>query len=385
MKVLKKVVESGKENGAELTLLPEDKEDLFTLYNIINTDDEVIFKRMVSSKAGESNKKKTTDLMRLRLRVISSEFEPQHEFLRYKGITTEDALGRANVDVAVGKFFSFTVDFKYPFTLIKQDFNSYAAKLLNESCNVESRSDIAAVALQEGIAHICLLSSFSTILKNKIEISLPKKKRSVDALKFDEKTEKFYKAIYESMKRHYDFSKLKLIILCSPGFYAKTLLEKIMFYANEEQNKDLLSKKSNFLVAHCSTGYIQGISEVLKNPAYASKLQDAKNSKEAVVLDQFLQHLNNDDYKAWYGEEEVVKAAGLGAIDTLLITDSLLRADDVSTRKKCLALVSQVEQLGGNVFVFSSLHASGEELDKLTGLACILKYPMPDLDEEEEA
>ncbi|CAR30546.1 KLTH0H12474p [Lachancea thermotolerans CBS 6340] len=383
MKLISQVTGNGN-NPEQLTLLPQDKEDLFCLYNIINTDDEVIFKRMVTSKVDSTGKKKTTELIKLRLRIVSSEFEPQHEFLRYKGITTEDESGRANVDIPLGKYFSFTVDYKYSFTLLKYDYNNFVAKQLKEACNLESRSDIAAIVLQEGIAHICLLSSFSTILKNKIEYSLPKKKRGTDVAKFDEKVEKFYKATYESMKRHFDFAQLKVILLCSPGFYAKTLFDKILSYAQEEQNKTILANKSRFLVAHCSTGYLQGINEVLKNPAYGSRLQDAKNSKEALVMDEFLQHLNDDDFKAWYGEAEVTKASEMGAIDTLLVTDGLLRSDDLNMRKKCVGITQDVERAGGSVVVFSSLHSSGEELDRLTGLACILKFPIPDLDEFSE-
>ncbi|SCU98918.1 LADA_0H16160g1_1 [Lachancea dasiensis] len=384
MRIINQVAGNGN-NPEQITLLPQDKEDLFSLFNIINTDDEIIFKKMVTSKVDNLGKKKTSDLIRLRLRVISSEFEPQHEFLRYKGVTTEDDSGKANVDVPLGKYFSFTIDYKYPFTLMKHDYNSFVAKQIKDACSLESRSDIAAVVLQESIAHICLLSSFSTILKNKIEYSLPKKKRSTDIIKFDEKVEKFYKATYESMKRHFDFGKLKVIILCSPGFYAKSLYEKVIQYAQEEQNKDLLMQKSKFLVAHCSTGYLQGISEVLKNPAYSSRLQDAKNSEETLIMDSFLEHLNNDDFKAWYGEAEVTKASEMGAIDTLLITDSLLRANDIQLRRKSLALTEDVENAGGKVFVFSSLHSSGEELEKLTGVACILKFPIPDLDENSDS
>ncbi|CUS21023.1 LAQU0S02e04016g1_1 [Lachancea quebecensis] len=383
MKLINQITGNGN-NPEQLTLLPQDKEDLFCLYNIINTDDEVIFKRMVTSKVDASGKKKITELIKLRLKIVSSEFEPQHEFLRYKGITTEDESARANIDIPLGKYFSFTIDYKYPFTLLKYDYNHFVAKQLKEACNLESRSDIAAIVLQEGIAHICLLSSFSTILKNKIEYSLPKKKRGTDVVKFDDKVEKFYKATYESMKRHFDFGQLKVILLCSPGFYAKTLFDRIMSYAQEEQNKTILANKSRFLVAHCSTGYLQGINEVLKNPAYSSRLQDAKNSKEALVMDEFLQHLNDDDSKAWYGEAEIAKASEMGAIDTLLVTDGLLRSDNLNMRKKCVGITQDVERAGGSVVVFSSLHSSGEELDRLTGLACILKFPVPDLDEFSE-
>lgn len=382
MKLINKVEGSGTNEGTILTLLPQDKEDLFTLYNIINTDDEIIFKKKVTSKTEESGKKKTTQLEKLRIRVVSSEFEPQNEFLRYKGVTTEDDYSNANQDMPIGKFFSFTIDFQYPFTLIKSDYNSYVSNLIKEACNIEGRSDMAAVVLQEGIAHICLMNSFSTVLKHKVEYSIPKKKRATDIMKFDDKVEKFYKATYESMLRHFDFDSLKCIILCSPGFYAKTLYDKILNYARETKKKSVLSNSNKFLVAHCSTGYLQGIDEVLKNPAYKHKLEDVKNSKEVIIMDEFLDHLNKDDFKAWYGEQEITKAAELAAIDTLLISDSWMRSDDVKIRQKSLNLVKEVEQSGGKAYIFGSLHNIGEELDRLTGIACILKYPIPDLDED---
>lgn len=209
---------------------------------------------------------------------------------------------------------------------------------------------------------------------------MPKKKRTTDVLKFDEKTEKFYKAIYSAMKKDLNFDKLKTIILCSPGFYAKILMDKIFQYAEEEHNKKILDNKGMFFIAHCSTGYLQGINEVLKNPLYASKLQDTKYSKEIMVMDEFLLHLNKDDDKAWYGEKEVVKAAEYGAISYLLLTDKVLHSDNIAQREEYLKLMDSVESNGGKALVLSTLHSLGEELDQLTGIACILKYPLPDLD-----
>ena len=208
MRLINKVTGSHSGERAILTLQPQDKEDLFTLYNIINTDDEIIFKKKVTSKTEEGGKKKATQLEKLRIKVVSSEFEPQHEFLRYKGVTTEDDYSNANQDLPVGKFFSFTIDFSYPFTLIKDDYNSYVDNLVKQACNIEGRSDMAAVVLQEGISHICLINSFSTVLKHKIEYSIPKKKRGTDIMKFDDKVEKFYRATYASMVRPVSYTHL---------------------------------------------------------------------------------------------------------------------------------------------------------------------------------
>lgn len=382
MKLLNKSSSLKFKNGVSLQLQPEDKEDLFTLYQLIDQDDELIFKKRFTTTVDADKKKQTTDMLKLRIQVVSREFDMKDEFLRYKGSTVEDDTGNTNCNIAAGKFVSYTITYAYPFTLLKKNFDSYAKKLLDEACNPEAKADTAAVVLQEGVAHICILTASSTILKQKIEYSLPKKKTTTDIVKFDEKTEKFYKAIYTSMTKTYDFSKLKMIIICSPGFYAKTLYEKIMQYATQEQNRNILDNESMFLVAHSSTGYMQGITEVLKNPIYANKLQDTKYSREANIMDSFMKHLNEDDYKAWYGEQEVFKAAELGAIDELLITDLLARSPDLSQRKKYMDLMKSIESLGGRVIIFSTLHISGEELDRLTGIACILKYPIPDLDED---
>lgn len=386
MKLLKHLKPSNSSNEAHLTLIAQEKEDLFTLHQLIAKGDELIFKRKISVSSGkeDASKKKQQELKKLRIVVESEEFDMKEESLRYKGKTVRDDDIARSGDYPVGMFISITVDYTYPITIIKYDFDPYCQRLLKDATQPATRADTAAVALQEGIAHVCVMTSSSTILKQKIEYSLPKKKKATDVMKFDEKTQKFYKAIYESIKRNFDFDKLKIIILCSPGFYAKTLFDKIIQFAQEEQNKNLLNNKGKFLVAHCSTGYLQGITEVLKNPIYSSKLQDTKFSQEVLAIDRFLQHLNDDDDKAWYGEDEVFKAVDLGAVQTLLITDTLMRSDDVGQRKKFMALVQQVERSGGKVAVLSEMHSSGEELNKLTGVACILSYPIPDLDEDIE-
>jgi len=42
-----------------------------------------------------------------------------------------------------------------------------------------------------------------------------------------------------------------------------------------------------------------------------------------------------------------------------------------------------VRESGGTVYVFSALHVSGQQLGQVSGVAAILRYPLPDLDELE--
>ena len=70
----------------------------------------------------------------------------------------------------------------------------------------------------------------------------------------------------------------------------------------------------------------------------------------------------------------------MGAIDNLLVTDNLFKAADYAKRRAYVDLVNSVKEHGGNVFIFSSLHVSGEQLDKFTGVAATLRFPCPDME-----
>uniref|UniRef100_A0A8C9VLX5 Protein pelota homolog n=1 Tax=Scleropages formosus TaxID=113540 RepID=A0A8C9VLX5_SCLFO len=80
----------------------------------------------------------------------------------------------------------------------------------------------------------------------------------------------------------------------------------------------------------------------------------------------------------------VEKANEAMAIDILLISDELFRHQDVATRSRYVQLVDSVKDNGGTVRIFSSLHVSGEQLNQLSGVAAILRFPIADMSEPED-
>jgi protein pelota len=94
--------------------------------------------------------------------------------------------------------------------------------------------------------------------------------------------------------------------------------------------------------------------------------------------------LDTNPDKAYYGYFHVQKANDELAIDSLLISDELFRSSDVVTRKKYVSLVESVRDRGGTVYVFSTMHVSGQQLQQVSGVAAILRYPLPDLEELED-
>lgn len=166
-----------------------------------------------------------------------------------------------------------------------------------------------------------------------------------------------------------------------------------------------MENRPKFVLIHSSSGHKHSLNEVMQDPAIQAKLADTKAAREVQALDQFYNMLNNDPDRAFYGYKHVAMANEHGAIGTLLVTDELFRSADMATRKKYVALVESVRQMGGEVRVFSSMHVSGErkclrgrtlngviskavtwlvELNMLSGVAAILTFPLPDIDMEEE-
>lgn len=368
-------------------MLPEDKDDLWAIYNLIAKGDLVKIKTFRNIKKGKGKEStgsgsggvNVRKLLLLTLRVESIEYTPSDEVMRIKGRTTEQ-----NEDVPQGSYHTAELGLGQKVRLEKDEWDEIALDTIRNACSIEAKAEVGAVVLEEGVAHVCLLTENMTVLRNKVQKSIPKKRRG-DSSQHDNALRKFIETTAESTLRNLDIDRLKAVILVSPGTTAKLLYEKIIEIATKSHNKQLLHSRGKFIVAHSSTGYLQGLEEALKTPALQKKLSDTKFQRNIILFDEFSKLLNEDQGKAWYGEEEVEKAAAVpGAIKVLMITDSLFKNDDVSRRKHYIELVDKVKESGAEVAQFSSLHDTGEQLNQLTGIAVILNYPMPDLDEDDE-
>lgn len=63
--------------------------------------------------------------------------------------------------------------------------------------------------------------------------------------------------------------------------------------------------------------------------------------------------------------------------------DKLFRINNVAKRKKYADLVEGVREAGGEALLFSSMHVSGEQLNNLSGIAAVLRFPLPELEDQE--
>ncbi|KAK7423580.1 Translation factor pelota [Neonectria punicea] len=372
-----------------VSLLPEDPEDMWHAYNLILPGDIIhahaIRKVVSTSSTGSTASERVhTDLA---IKVKSTFFDPVISALRVSGTVAAE-----NPHVTLGSHHTLDLEVNRAFTLIKPDgWDSIASAALNESLSDDKDGAMAAVVMQEGLANICLITQFRTVLKIRVESVIPKKRDL--ASDQDAGMRRFFEKTLSTLLRTMDFSESRPLLLASPGFVATDFKQYIANQGRDKADKVLLAVAKQATVVHANSGHVHSLNEVLKSPEVLAKMKDMKFAREAQYVDQFFDMLKLDDGRAWYGASAVEKAVNDGAVGpgggVLLVNNSLFRSEDLATRKKYVALVEKVRSDGGDARVLSSDHESGQRLAMLGDIAALLNYPMLDLDddaeEEEEA
>ncbi|KAI1007278.1 hypothetical protein K3495_g948 [Podosphaera aphanis] len=382
MRLIKQNIE--RDGSGTATLFPEESEDMWHAYNLIATGDELrasAIRRVTTESATGSTSSHRVHIT-LSVVVRSIDFDPQVGQLHVNGQVTEE-----NQWVRVGAFHTLDLELRRNFTIAKKDgWDSVALEALKEAIKEEKEGTVPAIVMDEGMANICLITENRTILKQRVEVAVAKKRagRSAD---HDKGMVKFFDISLDALKRHFDITQPRPVLIASPGFIAAGFLKYILDDATRAGNKSILGNKKNFVVIHSSSGHLHSLNEVLKSPEVLARLKDTKYAKETQLMDKFLELLRKDNGKAWYGPSEVIKAVEQGAVGqgggTLLINHSLFRSQEIGERKKWVSLVDKVKENGGDARILSGDHESGKRLESLGGIAAILTYPLFDLDEDE--
>ncbi|KAG0419812.1 hypothetical protein HPB47_003859 [Ixodes persulcatus] len=151
MKLLHKYID--KDGSGNVTCVPEEAEDMWHAYNLMSEGDSLkastIRKVTTESATGStgSNRVRTT----LVIRIETIDFDTQACMLRVKGRNIVENHGDP-----VGHLLLLCPDL---------------------ACDPTQHADVAAVVMQEGLAHVCLVTSAMTLVRAKIDISIPRKRK----------------------------------------------------------------------------------------------------------------------------------------------------------------------------------------------------------------
>jgi protein pelota len=342
------------------------------------------------SDTGSSSSQRIT--LNLTINVTSTDFDVGSGQLHVAGKVAKD-----QEHVSIGQHHTLDLEVNRDFTLEKAaGWDSVALEQLSEACDRDRRAELWAVVLGEGVANICMITEHQTILRQHVEVGIPRKRKGrVDG--HNTGMGKFFSTLLDTLLRQIELAKPSTtstgktlpLLLASPGFVAQAFLQHMKAEATRTSNKPLLALIPTVIVAHASSAHVHALSDILSSPAITTKLNDAKFARETALMDKFTTLMRFDDGRAWYGPREVERAVDRGGVGRgggiLMINNNLFRAQSVKERQRWVKLVDRVRDVeGGEVRVFSSLHESGKRLEGLGNIAAILTYPIENLDEEEE-
>lgn len=299
-----------------------------------------------------------------------------------------------NEHVRTGSYHTLDIELQRKLAITKELWDQQHLDVLNESGEAGNTAEVGAVILGEGRAIVCLLTNHMTIVRQRIQVALPRKRAgagygsssaSSGTVKL---TDKFNTQVYQAVLKLLSLPEMRVVLLASPGFWRESMYEFLLAEAVKRNDRVLMGNegKRKLLKVHCATPHVHSLMEVLKSPEVTAQLQHTKFAKENQLMDQFLRTLASDELRAWYGEKAVLLAVQRGAVGTLLLSDALMRNTHPTVRKRWLDLCEQVKSFGGTSVIFSSLHESGRQLNGLGGIAALLTYPLDlEMVEEEEA
>lgn len=366
-------------------IIAEEPDDVWILYNLITIGD-VVTADTTRKVHLESNKNTASRVkLTLHLKVTCRDFHKDSSTVRVHGRNLE-----SNQHVAAGSFHTLTLERNKSFDLEKKLWGPHAFEALTDATeNSSSSSDanLAVVLLQQHKAEIHLLGKGVTTRCSKIEASsrsYSHKKSSSPSFNV------FFRDVFAAFVKHVDFKTVKSVViagesddnaLLSPTIFRRFLLSeaKRLKMRCIEENKSRIvvvgSRCNNNNKSNCNFD----LREVFNDAAVMNLIKDSNLGLEIRAFKELWDMVCNSSDRVCYGPKHVESAHEMNAIETLLIIDELYRNEEIEMRKKYESMVKSVKQGGGKALVYSSMHVSTPQLAQLTGVAAILRFPLPGL------
>jgi len=339
VKILKKDRKTG-----TIRLRVETDDDLWHLYNIVQPGDVVhaLTERReetaadkIRSERGEKKK------MVLGIEVEKVEFHEFSDRLRILGVIVDgpqDLGSHHTLNIEKGDELSITKVWK-----------RHELERLREAENSGKRPSVIFVSLEDDEAVVALLYQYG--IKELARIRTSGGKMYASGSRDD-----YYREIAETVRRLPSESP---IVLCGPGFARERLYSLF-----KEKYPDMAKRARSAATGQAG---MAGIREIMKGGLLQDLLEENQMNRDMRLVEELMKRIGMNGPAA-YGTNEVRKAIEAGAVETLLVLDSMVR--DTATEE----LMRQAEEVGGKVAIVSSTHDGGKMLESLGGIAALLRY-----------
>jgi protein pelota len=349
MRVLKKDL-----RGGTIKLLVENGDDLWHLRHLIQPGDlvhAVTWRREESAGDRVRAEKSERRRMYLGVEVEEVEYADFSDRLRVLGVIREGP-----DDVPRGTHHTLNVEEGVDVKVEKERWLGFELDRIDEAVKATRRPHVIIICVDDESA------VFSAVRQSGVEhlseVPGPGTQKGVDKVPKGFK-EDWFQELLEEMDR-VKAAELP-VVLVGPGFTRVELLDYV-----RDRRPDLAARV--FTEGTGQSGKV-GVQEAIKRGLVARVVEDARVDMETSVVQQLLAGIGKGDGTVSYGVDEVLDAVRAGAVETVLVSDDVVREGPM------VSLLQEAENLGSRVLVVSTSHDMGERLSRLGGVAALHRYP----------
>jgi protein pelota len=342
-------------------VVPDSQDDLWHLYNVIYKGDEVYAytSRAIKSDT-ESSRPKSGERVSafMGVEVESVAWDKFLGKLRVHGIIIH-----APDIIPTGAHHTISVSLNQPVTIIKKEWSKHILDRLQLASETENPLLIIAID-DEGYA-IAETKQYGIELKIEERTKLPGK---YEAEKRQGATNEYYKRAVTNLSQQWTQNHNSIVVV-GVGFTKNGFVTYLKDNASD-MAKSIVDVKS------VNNGGVSGIYEALRSGVLLKAAHKMRILEETEVMEEVLKRLGKGENTITYGLEEVERAVLVGAIEKLILADTLLRDSEDEQRLRIEKIMRDVEQRAGGVTVVSTEHEAGSKLLGLGGIAALLRFPL---------
>lgn len=332
----------------EIKVMPETDDDIWHLFNVIQVGDIVTASTTRrDEKADDKLRAERAEKIRMTLGVRIEKIEYDDDALRMRLLGVIET-GPQDI----GQHHTLMIEPGSPLTVGKYKWKKTQIDRLESASKDTVKPRIVFVSLDQDDATVAIMRQSG--LKEVVTV------RSMRSGKqYDEKGKPFdYHGEIISKLSAVATPDMPLVIL-GPGFEKETLAEDV--------KKLPKGTFGNVYVEHTGQSGMVGVNDLIKSGLGSQILKESAVGTEMEAVEQLMERISKDGL-ATYGPQQVFDAANAGAVETLLVLDSVIRERDLDD------IVRAVETQRGKVVVVSGDHDGGRQLAALGGMGALLRY-----------
>ena len=334
----------------EIKLMPENLDDIWHLYNIVEEGDLI---RAVTFRTDEQkddkirSKKAEKKRMKLGIRVSEVKFHEFSDRLRIHGTIEEGPQ-----DLKSFHTLNIDADKMDKLSIIKEQWKDYQLQRIDEAVKLSKQTILTFVSLDDDSATIAVLRQSGVQWIADID-----SKRSGKMYESKNTENEYFGEIISVVRTNK--TKDSTLVVVGPGFTKEHFLKH-----GREKEPQLFEK---CVVHGAGNSGMNGVQEAIKTGLIEQITKENRVVFETSFVEKLFEEIKKNGLAA-YGEEEVKNALMNGAVERLLITDILIR------NKRGEKLLRLAKQNNSDFTIINTIHEAGKKIDGLGGVGALLRF-----------